>query len=314
MRDKLLYIRSWLNYSFYILRRKISRGKYIKKKIIKKKILNKEETEQFYAELFLSGKPFMVGRIGTSESQALDHQIRVDLGFEKSVPEKTIRLLCNNAGFFPEDREKIPHYRDEYIKALKNCDLIASWSNNEYYLFKKYCKEARFCHLRNIEPEMGNPNSWIKYLQGKKVLVVHPFAQSIKKQYERKNKVFPNGFLPDFKLITLKAVQTIAGEKDKRFEDWFQALDYMKKQIYNIDFDIALIGCGAYGFPLAAYVKEIGKSAIHTAGSTQIIFGILGKRWENKEYLTHFINDYWIRPSEDEIVKGNNMVEGGCYW
>ena len=40
------------------------------------------------------------------------------------------------------------------------------------------------------------------------------------------------------------------------------------------NFDIALIGCGAYGFPLAAFVKGIGKKAVHIGGPLQLFFGI----------------------------------------
>jgi len=53
-------------------------------------------------------------------------------------------------------------------------------------------------------------------------------------------------------LLTLKAVQTIANTKDDRFDTWFDALDYMYNEALKLDFDVALIGCGAYGYPLAA--------------------------------------------------------------
>ena len=37
----------------------------------------------------------------------------------------------------------------------------------------------------------------------------------------------------------------------------------------KIDFDIAIIGCGAYAFPLGAYVKKLGKKAIDLLKNTQ---------------------------------------------
>jgi len=37
----------------------------------------------------------------------------------------------------------------------------------------------------------------------------------------------------------------------------------MKVEIRKKDFDIAIIGAGSYRFPLAAFIKEIGKQAIH---------------------------------------------------
>ena len=50
----------------------------------------------------------------------------------------------------------------------------------------------------------------------------------------------------------------------------------MKSQMDQTDYDIALIGCGAYGFPLAAHAKRMGKQAIHMGGSLQLLFGIRG--------------------------------------
>ena len=120
--------------------------------------------------------------------------------------------------------------------------------------------------------------------------------------------------LPKFKsLETIKAVQTIAGNNSV-FKDWFEALDFMKKEIDKKDFDIAIIGCGAYGFPLAAHVKRRGKKAIHMGGPTQMFFGIKGKRWEDNEKFKTIINDYFVNPTDQDIPKDFNKVEGGCYW
>ena len=119
--------------------------------------------------------------------------------------------------------------------------------------------------------------------------------------------------LPEFELKTLKAVQSIANNTSTGFVDWFDALNDMKKQIDSIDFDIAIIGCGAYGFPLAAHVKRIGKKAVHLGGPAQVLFGITGKRWEENE-VSKFINEHWVRPSQTEIPQNSNKIENGCYW
>jgi hypothetical protein len=88
----------------------------------------------------------------------------------------------------------------------------------------------------------------------------------------------------------------------------------MKAEIDKKDFDIAIIGCGAYGFPLAAHVKRIGKKAIHLGGPTQILFGIKGKRWIDNPNFNEIINEYFIFPNESDKVKNANKVEGACYW
>lgn len=114
-----------------------------------------------------------------------------------------------------------------------------------------------------------------------------------------------------------KSVQSIAGQKTP-YKDWFEALEKMKNDIAKIDFDVAIIGCGAYGLPLAGYIKEeLHKKSIHIGGGTQLLFGIKGKRWEedykNSCYRDMF-NPNWVYPNENERPKNANCIEGGCYW
>jgi hypothetical protein len=127
--------------------------------------------------------------------------------------------------------------------------------------------------------------------------------------------------LPDFHLKTIPAIQNPAllGQKPK-FNDWFDALDYLKEQIAESDFDIALLGCGAYGFPLAAFVKKLGKQAIHLGGASQLLFGIKGERWERTyPNIAKLFNEYWVYPSPEETPKNAHWNENGwgvrgAYW
>ena len=83
----------------------------------------------------------------------------------------------------------------------------------------------------------------------------------------------------------------------------------------KIDFDIALLGCGAYGYPLAAHIKKMGKQAIHLGGCLQILFGLKGRRWDEEEPdIVARYNDYWHYPMASEVPKGSGDVEGGTYW
>lgn len=73
----------------------------------------------------------------------------------------------------------------------------------------------------------------------------------------------------------------------------------------KIDFDIAIIGCGAYGMPLAAKLKKTGKQAIHLGGETQLLFGIKGKWWEENypSKIASCFNEYWGYPADSENLK-----------
>lgn len=126
--------------------------------------------------------------------------------------------------------------------------------------FQKELRNSQFIALRLLEP-FWSKQPWTKALENKKILVIHPFAEAISKQYNQREVLFNNPtMLPQFKdFHVIKAVQSLGGD-DKRFSDWFEALDWMKNEMDKIDYEICLIGCGAYGFPLAAYAKNKGKS------------------------------------------------------
>lgn len=120
--------------------------------------------------------------------------------------------------------------------------------------------------------------------------------------------------LPSFKKVTyIKAILSNA-DVDTEFENWFEALEFMKKQILNQDLYIAIIGAGAYGLPLASFIKEMGKQAIQMAGATQVLFGTIGKMWGCRAKYKELFNEYWTRLDLREIPVGQEKVEGGSCW
>jgi hypothetical protein len=110
-------------------------------------------------------------------------------------------------------------------------------------------------------------------------------------------------------------VQSIAGNQCG-FPTWFDALEHMRAQIAATEFDVAIIGAGAYGLPLAASVKRMGRQAVHLGGATQLLFGIRGRRWEveSPDDIAPLFNEHWVRPSVEETPENRELVEGGCYW
>ena len=82
----------------------------------------------------------------------------------------------------------------------------------------------------------------------------------------------------------------------------------------NNRLNIALIGCGAYGFPLAAHVKRKGKKAVLLGGALQILFGIKGKRWEEHPQISRLMNEHWTRPLKNEVPNNSVKIDGGSYW
>lgn len=281
-------------------------------------------------------KPCMIARFGSTEFAALVNYLGVNSPhrsvwkyIQGEQPEwwwnKNIMSQMQQwSGFFPPTEANMQRFGDLMMEDMKQLDLLGSWINNEYVV-ANYIKQAKYVHLRLLEP-FWSKEPWTRVLCGKRVLVVHPFSYIIEKQYqENRHKLFDNhDVLPEFYLQTIRAVQSLGGDSNG-FADWFQALDWMKHEIDQRNYDIALIGCGAYGFPLAAHVKRQGKKAVHLGGSLQLLFGIIGRRWEDPNYgvkewgipegsYTRLINEYWVRPGDVGKPRNAKEVEGACYW
>lgn len=304
-----------IKWDFLFLIFKIT-GKKIKlKSYYGKSISNAKQGNHIIADLLNSNNAVAICRIGYNELIATVECYKAKLLGKEKISAKTMDLMCCNAGFFPRDAEKLFEFSRLMQDVLKDVDLLGVWNNKqEDLVVQEFMPQTKLCELRGLEPYYFS-DAWSKALENKRVLVIHPFAESIKHQYEKREKLFTNKLiLPQFTLITQKAVQTAAGEEDRRFSDWFEALEWMCQEALKIDFDIAIIGCGAYGLPLAVKLKRAGKKAVHMGGATQILFGIKGKRWDNHPFISKLYNENWVRPMKEEQPKNSINIENACYW
>ena len=283
----------------------------------KRRILLDQEGEERIAALIALDKPLMVARLGAVELSCL-HFYMENRCTKKTAYSKKIRFcMSNNAGFFPVDDNSLDAFSELYLDNLRQADAMAVWFNRyEDVICNTYSRDAELVHLDCLAPyHFANP--WSVKLEGRKVLVIHPFAESIRRQYAEKRQLLfadPN-VLPEFELKTLKAVQSIAGSKVE-FANWFDAYHHMCDDMAGIEVDICLIGAGAYGLPLASFAKRLGKQAVHMGGVTQILFGIRGRRWEElyADTTALLFNEHWVRPMHSETPEDKDNVEKGCYW
>ncbi|WP_190400324.1 hypothetical protein [Pseudanabaena sp. FACHB-1998] len=220
--------------------------------------------------------------------------------------------MRNVAGFFPVTETSLESFAKRTIEDIGNIDVLGSWVKMESevsYLFK----DIVIVRLEDLEPYY-HQDPWTVALEDKVVLVIHPFAESIRQQYQKRSLLFKDErILPKFDLKTFPSIQT-SGGNNEGFTTWFEALDWMSEKITEIEFDIAIIGAGAYGFSLASHIKNLGKKSIHLGGATQILFGIKGKRWDDRPFFQGLYNQHWSRPLSSEIPNNHQTVEGGCYW
>jgi hypothetical protein len=272
--------------------------------------------------------PAMIARFGSSELQCLVNYSGVnaarwsvsDYVRGRSPPRwwdpKLLRRMYRNAGFFPPTAAAVEQFCRLMREDAPLVDLLGSWLPDER-LFDDIIGRALKVDLELLNPFFAR-RPWTQALAGRKVLVVHPFARSIESQYLKRSLLFEREMLPEFQLKTIPAVQSIAGERTP-FASWFAALQSMQDAMDHEDYDICLVGCGAYGFPLAAHAKRRGRKSVHLGGSLQLLFGIRGHRWEDPRYhdlydYSRLMNQHWVRPDERERPRRAEQVEDACYW
>ena len=289
-------------------------------------------SEQIFS-LLNKKEPAMVARFGSVELRILNNYL--DLQRDKASQylnyikgeqiffEWEDSIFDYNFFLFSKKNESrkalIRRYSELYKQDIKQLDILGSWLEEEKKLKKYYPETLKTVFLLDIEPYYHN-NPWSKVLQGKKVLVVHPFEQSIYNQYKKRELLFKDkNVLPEFELEVINTFHTFSGINQDQFQDWFEVLEHIKGQMDSADYDVAIIGCGPYGFHLAAHAKRNGKQGIHMGGATQLLFGIIGKRWEEPDYKNFaedFFNENWSRPlpSESPEAQVKKSLDKETYW
>ena len=273
--------------------------------------LSEEKAGLWIAEAIREQRPVLVGRLGSVEARLLAEAQRPGAAPFSRV---SLQEAHRNAGIFPVEPAALRAAALRLQSALERVDLLALWdSPHQAALVAGLEPMPHRCSLAALEP-WWCAQPWSAALAGKRVLVVHPFARSIKQQWSRRQQLFANpAVLPDFELITLVPPQTLAGAT-QGYASWDQALDQLQRQVAALTFDVALLGCGAYGLPLAAAIAESGRVAVHVGGALQLLFGIRGRRWEASPRFELLMNSSWVRPSREETPAGADQVDGRCYW
>lgn len=158
-----------------------------------------DKANEKISQLIQSKKPFMVARFGSTESAAIINYIeknkeqsdifaiyrhlKGDLNIFRKQDKKFLNNLCSLSGFFPNDEKLLSSFVDLMIESAKNLDVLGIWNHLEEYI--PHIPENTFlCKIRELEPWFYN-NPWSQYLEGKKILVIHPFEGSIRHQYAK---------------------------------------------------------------------------------------------------------------------------------
>ena len=272
-----------------------------------------EEAHRLIGGAILQQIPFACGKLGGTETRAIYHTDRLfQIPFLRSMSwRKYAEQLFLLSGVYPICREIFYGFAEIYKSEVLPCvDYLYLWQGNkkEVALASRYAAQAAWS-VGYISDFI--PNSWIQALRGKRVLVISPFSGTIQEQYKKRAFLWPSlpETPPDFELKTLSC-PLYSHLVPPRHSDWKSALDFLKGEMDMIDYDVLLVGAGAWGLPLATHAKSRGKVGIHMGGAVQLVFGIKGGRWDSYGIY----NEHWVYPDSRETPQGVEQIEGACYW
>lgn len=274
-----------------------------------------EGNNELYARI-RSGEPFSYCRYSYTEMDIMIRSVTQSLF---GIPAtKSIKWLDIFASQGESNSTGAGKYTELMSRAFMEADLVGIWNNlhmgDALLEIQDVKRDLYITEAMSVEAYCFN-KPWTMALEGKKVLVVSPFSEAVMHQYPNRKKIWGDKeVLPEFSLYTEDSVWYYAGKRDERFGDWFEAYDFLYDRIMEHDFDIVILGCGYFGFPLAARIKKAGRQAVHMGGATQLLFGIKGKRWDNIPHISKYYNEYWIRPDEKLKPVDDKNLDDGCYW
>ncbi len=213
--------------------RKIESWKYLDRDI-----WDPEHGSQLIYQACQSGLPQAIGKLGSVELGAIRKYLRwCNHPQREELTALDRQILYTNAGVFPNDCHMLESFSVFMTRqVLPELTLIGVWFNlGEANVVKRYALATRRIAITSFESYWITQQPWTKALQGKRVLVVHPFEATIRAQYPYRLKIWMGreDVLPKFELLTMKVPQSPA-LITPRHASWFEALEDMQQ--LDLDF------------------------------------------------------------------------------
>ena len=235
------------------------------------------ETSALIRSLLHDAAPQAVGKVGATELRAMTESWDVRRDRARCARRAVIKELHVVSGVFPPTGQTLMRFADYFSRMIEEMDLLVAWGRpGESSVFEAHGSGAKLISMEGLDPfYIDQP--WTAALAGKTVLVASPFVDSIGRQYGRRGLVWPDreDLLPGFHLELMR-LPFSDGLVKSQFGDWFEALDVLSADLRSRQFDVLLVGGGAFSLPLVVAAKQMGKIGIHLGGSIQILFGIRG--------------------------------------
>ena len=211
----------------------------------------------------------------------------------------------------------IGHLKD----SVKDCELTQFYFHDGFIrnLFEqikdKFIEELSIKNFKLLNDTKFSDRipTIYQHMENKRILVISSFDELIKQQYDNGNVNKLGLNFPNINgLDVVKFPYCFLNNGPHK--NYFETLVSVFKEIKKKEFDIALLGCGAYGHMLTHKIhSELNKDAIYVGGTITNLFGILSSREMKYTDLKH--NEFWITQIPDKCKPSNyKSIEDGCYW
>jgi len=254
---------------------------------------------------------YAVGKIGHSEKMWLYYPLILNrataaparVAFETAMGHYALR----HAGLFPSDPDFLRRYAEFYgptLQALDCVGLFRQHAEMQSEIVTAYQLTSLLVPYKDQEPDRSSPddpsNCYLPGLRDRRLLLVSPFARLLQARANQETfeAVWRKTGKRWFEPARVEAIEFPYGfspETQRRYGTSLHLLEDIQNRIAACDFDVALIGAGGLGVPLASFVKGLGKVGISLGGHIQVLFGVLGARWRHKaDWNELYFNPAWI--------------------
>lgn len=295
--------------------------------LFKDRSLSREQIFTLMSDALRTGTGFALAKLGVTETKGLIWNL---LNIQQS---RNCQLLHVESGVFPADKKYMSSWMDAYRDRSQELDIAAFPLTLETWLLSKQLWPSQHvCHPRLTEPfglcpqrhlqdpDIGKDWCYTKLFANKRILIINPIASFLASRATKsifedvwQDRAF---WWEPAEVLAFDIPNGIAPETRKEFGNSHNLFKHISEGLHqrSAQFDIALIGAGSYGIPIASEIKRLNKIAIVMGGHLQMVFGVYGNRWLALPNWQSIINNQWVRPPERYRPSTYLFQDNGCYW
>jgi hypothetical protein len=277
------------------------------------------------------GQGFAAGKLGVSERMLLRQEIvRRDEASPRRVrafETALAQMMLPTSGLFPCDaafyRDRFCPWYAGHVRRLDCIGLFPDALRPSQEIVSAHGLQGEVMNFLDQEPDRSVPaddsRCWLPHLHGRRVLLVSPFAELLRERADAATfeAVWAGIGKRWFHPAAVEAVELPYGYSPKtraRFATAIDLYEDVTQRIAQRDFDVAVIGAGGLGIPIASFVKSLDRVGVSLGGAIQPLFGVLGGRWrDSRRWRRDYLNDAWIE-LPDRYRPGRDAETTENYW